>query len=274
MSRVVAPTIVLFLALGGCHGTSLENACQWLGACDQAGPPAERIVILCDNSAGSSCSRSALDSTIAIALRHIVERPDSRIEIWTLGSDVASTQVAASFAITRSRRNGVRATLAHRDRQINAASSLLRQESDEYLRSQPPSRSPLVAAFAKLSLTVPDSKLWHIIAVTDALEYGFGFDFECSPPQDTALFLQSIHNAEILTPGSLDGATVTFSFVTLGEIDGNRCAVEIGRTRKIRELWTSVLAAAGARFVTFESGPPRLEALGSFHDPIDQGEHP
>ncbi len=273
MNRAFLQSIFL-LALGGCHGASLENACQWLGACDQAGPPAERIVILCDSSAGSSCSRPALDSTTAIALRHIIERPDSRIEIWTLGSDVASTQVAASFAITRSRRNGVRATLAHRDRQIDAASSLLSQESDEYLRSQPPSRSPLLAAFAKVSLSIADSGPWHVIAVTDALEYSSGLDFECAPPKDTALFRQAIQNAEILTPGSLSGATITFAFVTLGGIDGNRCAVEIGRARKIRELWTSVLTAAGARLVTFESGPPRLEALGSFHDPIEQGERP
>ncbi len=265
MNRAFLQSILL-LALGGCHGASLENACQWIGACDQVDPPAERVIILCDNSVGSSCSPSTLDSTISVALQHIVELPGSRIELWGLGSDVASTHILTSFAITRSKRNGVRATLAHRNSQTDAARLLLGQRGDEYLRSRPPSRSPLVSAFAKLSLALADSRPLHVIAVTDGLEYGHGWDFECSPP-DTTLFRQSIQNAGILTPGSLDSTTITFAFVTLGEIDGNRCSVEIGRARRIRELWTSVLEAAGVVHVNFESGPPQL-----FHDVTEQGE--
>ena len=265
MNRALTQTVVLSLALG-CHDTAFESACQWIGACDQADPPAQHVIILCDNSVGSSCSSSTLDSTISVALQHIVERPGSRIELWGLGSDVASTRILTSFTITRSKRNGVRATLAHRDSQIDAAQVLLRQRSDEYSRSRPPSRSPLVSAFAKLSLAVPDSRLLHIIAVSDGLEYGNGWDFECSPP-DTTLFRQSMQSAGILTPGSLEGTTVIFAFVTLGEIDGNRCSVEIRRARRIRELWTSILRAAGARHVNFESGPPQV-----FHDVTEQGE--
>ena len=272
MNRDCAQTIGILLALGGCHGASLEDACKWLGVCAPADPSAEHVIILCDNSAGSSCSRSNLDSTIAVALRHIIQRPGSRLEVWELGSDGASTQMTASVTITSPLRNGVRATRYHRARQTDTARSLIRQEVYPYLQSRPPSRSPLIAAFAKMSLAVPDSGLWHIIAVTDALEFGDGFDFECSPPRDTALFRQSIQNAGILTTGALDGATVTFAFVTLGEIDGNRCAVEIGRARRIRELWTSVLTAAGALRVDFESGPPRLNR-GNFHDLIERGEH-
>lgn len=275
MNKSFAPTIVLSLALGGCHGTALEGACRWLGACTQADPPAERIVILCDHSAGSSCSGSNLDSAITAALRHSVDRPGSRVELWVLGSDVASTHMIASFTITRPQRNGVRAMLAHHASQSNAARSLFRREIDPYLRSRPPSKSPLVSAFAKMSLPGPDSKPSHIIAVTDSLEFGSGWDFECSPPRDTALFRQEIQSRGILPPSSLNGATITFAFVTLARIDGDRCAVKIGRVRSIRELWASVLTAAGADSVDFQSGPPQLETLRGFHNFLpEQGEHP
>ncbi len=274
MNRTFAASTIVFLsALCGCHDASLEEACQWLGACDSVDPPAEHIAVLCDNSAGSSCSQSTLDSTVTVALQHIAGRPGSRIELWTLGPDVATTEMVASFTMTRPLRNGVRAARFHRNQQINTARALLRKKSESYLRYQLPSRSPLVAALGKLSLAtreVPGT--WHIILVTDALEYGYGFDFECSTP-DTARFRKSIENAGILTAGALDGSAVSFAFVTLGRVDGNRCPVEIGRARRIRELWASVLTAAGALRVNFESGPPRLN-LGNFHDLTEQGEHP
>ena len=267
-------TIAFSLALGGCQGSVIE-ACQWLGACTQPDPAAERIIILCDQSTGSSCSGSNLDSAIISALRHSVNRPGSRLELWALGQDVASTRMVATFTITRPIRNGARAISAHRDSQIDAARTLFHREISPYLRSRPPSKSPLVFAIAKLSLAGHNGVPSHYILVTDGLEFGFGWDFECWPPRDTAHFRRAIQNSGILTPTSLRGSTVTFAFVALGPIDGNRCPVEIGRARKIRELWISILTAFGARRVEFESGPPQLETFRDFHELLTkQGEQP
>ena len=107
--------------------------------------------------------------------------------------------------------------------------------------------------------------------ISDALAFGEGFDFECSPPSDLESFQASIFESGVLTPDSFKDVDISFLYLLLSAIDGDRCPVDVSRARTVRELWTSLLTASGASQVTFESGSPHnLEALHKGNDSIQE----
>ena len=246
-------------AFGACD-RSARDSCVWLGVCDSHVVP-ERVVVLCDHSAGSSCSVEALDSTVAASVRHIVKRPGSNLEVWMVGQDLAQTRPVARFSIAPSRKSGLHAIGSHQSEQIRIAQELIRQRSKTYIEDTPPSRSPLLGALGKVSLTRSDRDgTLHIVLVSDALQFGEGWDWECRAPQDPEQLLEVVRAEAILPEGSLTNTSVIFAWVRLDEIDGGRCPVEIGAARRVRELWEALLTSAGAHSVTFEAGPPSLDA--------------
>lgn len=252
--------MILSLVLSSCQG-DLRELCTWVGICDPIPAPPETISVLCDYSTGATCSSSTLDSTIAFAVTHILQKPGSRIELWMLGGDIASTQSVANFVIGKSPKNGVHAIQRFQEKQLDSARVFFLRKADDFLRSGAPLQSPLAAGIGKISLnTVTTSEAWHVVVISDALEYGEGWDFECNPPLDQR-FTKAIQDRGFFTATSLSKASVGFAFVTLGRIDGNRCVVEMERVRRIRNLWTSALSAAGAQKVSFSAGLPQLEGV-------------
>lgn len=127
--------------------------------------------------------------------------------------------------------------------------------------TEPPQIRERIEGSKPLSSRADRGRVLHIILVTDALQYGDGWDFECSPPRDTAQFRQSVRDRTILTEESLADATVVFAWVRLDGIDRGRCPVEIETARLVRRLWASLLTSTGAARVTFEMGAPDLDAL-------------
>lgn len=251
---------MLILSLEGCSGV-FQNACEWLGVCDPVSAAPETVSILCDDSRGASCTSKTLDSTVELAVNYLTGKPGSKVELWMLGSDVASTQVVAAFTITKAPKNGARPVQRFHQTQLDSARAFFLGQARPFLSQLMPGQSPLAAAIGKISLnTSPAGGAWHIIVITDALEYGDGWDFECSPPEDQP-FAKSLRDNGLLTSTSLKRATVSFAFVASSKIDGNRCAVEIGRARRIRSVWTTALSATGAERVTFSSGLPQLEGV-------------
>jgi len=62
---------------GDSHGARGRGRCS---------SSAEHVALLCDNSAGSTCSAEALAQVIQAALLHLAERPGSRIALYVLGA--------------------------------------------------------------------------------------------------------------------------------------------------------------------------------------------
>lgn len=71
-------------------------------------------------------------------------------------------------------------------------------------------------------------------------------DFECGLLPDTATFLDRLHGAGLLVPGSLTGVTVTLVGIRPDPVPGNRCWVTLARHSRIVELWRAVVLATGA----------------------------
>lgn len=258
MERTKGATLCLVVAvtIAGCTDPRLHGACEWMGACDPV-VPVEAVTVACDHSAGSTCTPAALKSTITIVLERIADRPGSTLEVWTLGSDLASTSQVASLEITAPGGSGARVARSHAARQAEAGLELLMGQVTDYFNEPPPSRSPLLAAIGKIALAHQSGpNRWTIIMIGDALVAQPGVDFECSPPTDTAAFRAWVQETGLLPPGSLDGATVIFAYVVLNQIDRDRCPVDLQRARQVRSLWSAVLVGAGADAVLFEVGPP------------------
>lgn len=264
---------VLLLAAAACQTQDAGQVCQAIGACDPPAAEAETVLILCDVTPGSVCDASTVDSTVTLAVRHLQERPGSSIEIWALKSDVGATQEIARFTITASSRAGQQAIRAHHVSQEEDARLRVARQIAPYLEATPPNRSPLIGFFGKASLTRSDNnRLLHLVLISDAMPFGedwsWGSDWECNQPQDTLQLNDAVKESGVLVAESLQNTVVTFSFMTLGEIDGGRCRREIGAARRIRALWTSLLMSVGAQQVTFVAGPPDFDAAHT----IDSGE--
>ena len=264
--------ISLSLLIGAaCQANEASQICEFLGVCDPPRPQPETVLILCDASGNSTCSRETLDSVVALAVQHLGNSPESELEVWTLSVSVGATEKIFQFTVTASERSGLRAVESHQAHQIEDAKYGVSRRATAYFETTP-SSSPIIESLGKLSLSrskTPD--IWHIIIISDGLEYSHGTDWECFPPGDVPQLIESIQESGILTPESFQDATFNFAFVTLEPIEGNRCPVEIGAARKIRKLWEALLTSAGAHSVTFDAGPPDLEALHASIDSIEGG---
>ena len=67
------------------HGGSLSTALAWLGIEDPPPPPPLDIDVLCDASAGSSCTAESLRATLDVPPA-AAARPSSLVRLWVLGA--------------------------------------------------------------------------------------------------------------------------------------------------------------------------------------------
>ena len=246
-------------ATPGCdvaHSDALSTSCRALGFCDQAPSPPVFIDLLCDASAGSSCTRQTLERALDAVLVHVADKPGSRIRLWTLAKTVGETAAVAERTVPPATRGSARAEQAQQKRFRDAARDLLLEAADPSFSEAPARRSPLAEALSKVGLAEADGLPRVIIAITDGREVSTGLDFECGLLPSDARFLTVLRRRSLLTPGLLTRTHVEFAFAASEPIPGRGCAVQVEREVGSRALWTAALNAAGADQVRVSSGPP------------------
>ncbi len=250
-------SMALVLAASTNCGDPVRDACERIAACDARGLPIHTAV-LCDHSRASGCTRETLGATIASVAHRSAGHPGSRIDVWFLGRDAGATRLHSSYSVRIPDRQGPRALREHEAAEMTAALAVL-VDSVEF--GPPPDRSPIIDAIGKLSLAGFDEVAEaHLVVVGDALAYSPGHDFECGRLPDEQTLIQSVFEGGALAPESLSGVAVQFVYVDLGAIDRDRCLVDLGRTRIVRKLWTTLLSGAGASSVSYSAGPPVFTA--------------
>ena len=273
-ATIFGPMGIALLAITACQGGEWSEACVAFSVCEPELLDPEQVVVLCDASRGAPCTPEALDATVRPILEQVVTAPASSVSVWAMGEDVGSTQRLANVVVSAPGRSGIRTVAADRDRQLENATAAVREATRPYFEGDPPGQSPLLEGLGVIGLARAGEPgaAWHLVLVSDGLVYDGHYDFECSPPSDVERFVQTVFESGVLTTEALLGAHVTFAYQALAPIDGNRCPVEIAGARKLRELWTTLLTASGARTVTFEPGPPSAERLAQAHaSPIEGG---
>jgi hypothetical protein len=241
------------------RGSSLSTALAWLGIEDPPPPPPLDIDVLCDASAGSSCTAESLRATLDVLLPATAARPSSLVRLWVLGRDVADTTQIATVTADAKARNA-KSEQARRVRLVEESRNTLMSAVTPYL-GQHMTRSPIAESLAKINMVhtrIGASRLF--IVITDAREFSGLGDFECRPPQPTA-FTTMLDANHILAPKSLAGAGVVFSYVTLARIDHDRCPASVGSAEQVEAVWDTALRRAGAAEVEFEAGTPMLNRI-------------
>jgi hypothetical protein len=252
----------LLMATAGCdeleQNPRMAEACRSIGLCDEPVPPPVAIDVLCDASLGSSCNTETLRRTLAVTLRHAALRPGSRVRLWMLGKDVASTTAVGEQVSPAFLRGSARSRRAAGERFIAGATEFFLAAAAHVLEAPGVRRSPLAEALSKISLADAGGLPRRIVAVTDGREVSGLGDLECARLPAKEAFLAVLRRAHVLGPGLLTGASVEFVFVEFTPIQGRGCAAGVDRELHVRELWTAALKGAGAREVRIGSGPPTL----------------
>jgi hypothetical protein len=233
---------------------------QWLGVEDAPQPPAQEIDILCDASAGSTCTPETLRNTLEAALPSVAARHSSTVRLWMLGREVADTVQAASVTMDAKVRSG-KAERASRDRFVKDGLNMLDAAAAPYF-SQHANRSPIAESISKLALyhTLAGAER-IIVVISDAKEFSGLGDLECKVPEP-AVFISRLDVNRVLVPGSLAGAKVVFGDVNLSHIDGDRCVSTLAAADQVQRIWETALKHAGASEVLFEAGEPILTEKG------------
>src|SRR2546425_3218892 len=93
---------VFALLLTGCSsgGSSMVlGSCRRIGLCDDPPPAPVDVEVLCDATLGSTCNAHTLEAVLDRVLPYTSQRPGSAVRLWSLGSDVADTRMAADLAV-------------------------------------------------------------------------------------------------------------------------------------------------------------------------------
>ena len=248
--RVLVVTLSV-LTLAACQGESSLILTD-LGLSDEPLKPVT-LDLLTDFSEGSSGSLGNVDSTLDRVLPFVAERPGSQVRLWILGSTVGETTLIASREVEGSKKHSPKARRAYVESFSRTTRELFLTAAEAALRFRQ-NRSPLLESLTKIGFAgSPGGAQRVIILITDSREFSNWADFECDNPPETESFLEKLHNESVLSPGSLDGAQIYFSFTTMGEIAKGRCRLTMARSAAIRSLWKSVLTAAGASHVEFST---------------------
>ncbi len=247
-----------------CADGAARTVCAAVGACDDEQRTSAVVTVLLDGSLGAPGARETLDTVVTQVLRALVDLPQSRIDVAVLGANVEDTRIAATYVVPMPRKRGGRAASVARARALDGGRAALLNALVETHATSRPSRSPLLEAVGKLALVAPhERRPWTIILVSDLLEMSDLGRWECGELPDTAALRRTLQQRSVLTPGMLSGARVLVAYHDVRPIDGRRCHQGVGRALRVRELWGSVLSAAGAADVRFYSGPAPADAINT-----------
>jgi len=245
-------TTALFLPLF--FLASCTDGPDWFGASDKPVPPPLIEDVLCDPSAGSTCSEATLREVLVVALGRASERPGSMVRLWVQGRDIETTRMVGEARSVKARGSGRRARQEHESRWIAEEQRLLMTAAQPSLRLHP-RRSPIADAIGRVALATPPMKEPRLlIVVTDAFEVSDFGSFECDALPTPEHFARVVARERVLPPGSLRGISIIFSHVDLGSVDRGRCALTLRRAADVRAIWQTALHDAGAAHVEIQSG--------------------
>lgn len=258
MTRAFAAGVLCVLVqLTNCRNASTFG--EALGVIDKPTPPRVAIDILCDPSAGSTCTVATLRRTVAHSLDVAVERPGSTVSVWMQGRDVATTSMAAEVTSPLRKRLGRRAKQRAAETWTASAAQTLLAASKPHLGKRY-RRSPIAESITRVALAGrPVSMRRVLVIITDTLEVSKFGDWECGRLPKTERLLLNLHRAEVLPERSLTGMSVQFCHVELSPIDANRCPVSLQRAAAIETLWRTAIKAAGADAFEIRHGAVNLE---------------
>lgn len=245
-------TTALFLPLF--FLVSCTDGPDWFGASDKPLPPAIIENVLCDPSAGSTCSEATLREVLGTALGQAGERPGSVVRLWIQGRDIETTRMVGEVRSVKARGSGRRARQEHESRWIAEGLRSLMAAAEPSLRLHP-RRSPIAEAIGRVALATPPTKEPRLlIVVTDGFEVSDFGSFECDALPTPDRFARVLARERVLPPGSLRGMSIVFSHVDLGSIDRGRCSLSLRRAADVRAIWQTALRNAGAPHVEIQSG--------------------
>jgi len=148
-------TTALFLPL--LFLASCSDGPDWFGASDKPVPPPLVEDVLCDPSAGSTCSEAALREVLGVALGQAAERPGSMVRLWVQGRDIETTRMVGEARSVKPRGSGRRARQEHESRWIAEEQRLLMTAAQPSLRLHP-RRSPIAEAIGRVALAASPMK--------------------------------------------------------------------------------------------------------------------
>lgn len=245
----------LLANIPACRDGGPEGVCHAVGLCDEKALPPVLIDVLCDPSQDAPCNHDTLSKTLEASLRFAVIRPGSRVRLFMLGKDVASTSMIGEQITPRPPKGSERAKKTAAERFIGSAKDFFSAAATPALDAPAARRSPLAEALTKIGLADDGGLPRHLIVISDAREVGLT-DMECVPTliKDDA-FLTTLKKQQLLGSGLFASVDIDFVFEEFRPNPNRGCAVAIDREMKVRSLWTTALHAAGAAQVRFSSGP-------------------
>lgn len=256
---VVAGALMILLAFASCRDSS--TLAQALGIVDKPSPRPIVIDILCDPSAGSTCTSSTLRCTVVDGLSVAVTRPGSVVRLWMQGRTIETTAMTAEVVSPAVKRSGKRARQRSVDRWISVSAKTLLNAATPFLTKRY-RRSPIAESITRVALAAPAASMRRVIVVVgDGLEVSAFGDFECGALPSVKRFMRDLHRAEVLPERSLRGIDVEFCEVEISPIDHNRCALTLLRAAGVEELWRKAMSSAGAATFTISHGGSHLQTM-------------
>jgi hypothetical protein len=210
------------------------------------------IVIVCDNSSGSTCDQVELAANIESALHVAAARPRSSVAIWSFGADVATTHELARVVSPEASTRGDRARAAQARQWVESSRADLLRATRVIFDAQPLRSSPIAEGVSAIALSHRDANQ-VLVVISDGLQCTREtFDFECKRLPETSAFLARLKALSLLTPGSLAGTRVVFANARIAPVGENRCAMSVSRVSSVRSLWSAAITNAGGtvRFTT------------------------
>lgn len=230
---------------------------------DEHAPRPITLDVAIDASEGSTGSPETLRETLGRCLPAMSRIPGSRLRVWFLGADVATTELIADLTVPTPKRKGERGLRASGERFSREAEAYVMKAAQPLFDRPPRKRSPILEGLGRVSLaSAAPGHTHHVIVISDAREVSAYFDAECDArlPKAEAL-IAALQRDQVLTSGRFANASITFAFSSIGPVDRTGCpAVTLTRAVESQTLYRAVLVAAGARRVDFEPGPPSLQS--------------
>src|SRR5262245_251965 len=201
IALLLLPLMLLFFVSACSDGPA--TFASWFGASDKPLLPPVIEEVLCDPSAGSTCSEATLREVLGIALRRAAERPGSVVRLWVQGRDIETTRMVGEARSVKARGSGRRAIQEHEFRWIAEELRSLMTAAQPGLRIHP-RRSPNAEAIGRVALATPPMKEPRLlIVVTDAFEVSYFGSFECDALPTPERFARLLARERVLPAGSL-----------------------------------------------------------------------
>jgi hypothetical protein len=250
---ILAVTLaVLLAACGGdpAHPSFATRVARSVGLADAPPLPSLGIDVVCDPSKDSTCTMESLDATLASLLPVIAERPGSVLRVFMVGPDLPSTKMLPIVENKLATSGNANTAKTAKARFVDASRTALMSAAQPYLAGNTKGGSPIAEALTTVAMAAVHTDSRAICVISDGREVSAigGMDFECDDPLPTPqTFAKTLQKARVLSPGSLAGVTVSFTYLTITPIHRKErgCVETLARLAHIRELWTAAIEAAG-----------------------------